>query len=134
MNIENNDLSQQPEIPAGLTNIAGLDASLPWTMGMVGLVKWLSWETDNITGKSKKALIEQAIRETLAYPGVSGGDAQKIYRAVEKNLQEERHAGKVKEKYAQYHTRKNIDPYEAQRRPAFLRSGCRDDAVTGDGP
>lgn len=47
--------------PYPFEEIKNLENFWPWTMSIAGLIKWLSWETDNILGISKTKLIKQAI-------------------------------------------------------------------------
>jgi hypothetical protein len=47
-----------------LVNI-DLRENTPWTMGMAGLVKWLTWETENILGVSKTTLKRKIIDEVI---------------------------------------------------------------------
>jgi hypothetical protein len=48
-----------------LKEVGTLRNPWPWTMGMAGLVKWLSWQTENILGMSKSMLINQAVLESI---------------------------------------------------------------------
>ena len=41
------------ELYPGLESVEDLSSPWPWPMGMAGLVKWLTWETENILGISQ---------------------------------------------------------------------------------
>jgi hypothetical protein len=83
---------------------------------VAGIVKWLSWETENILGISKTQLIRRAVNETLRLANGNFSDPSKIAEEVGLRLSEETRVADAQSAEARPVSNTLTSPLEAQRR------------------
>ena len=110
-----------------LTKIKHLKEQLPWTMGLAGLVRLVTWESKNVLGVSKNEMVEKIIGWVLEFQGerdeeTAPPNEKEIFEYCKKRMDAEMAQSEVDKIYAEKITQdeeKNkllIDPTEAQRR------------------
>ncbi len=110
-----------------LTKINHLKEQLPWTMGLAGLARLVTWETKNVLGVSKSEFVEKIIDWVLQFQNESTDEHDRTSKSRLKEFcknqaKSEIEKSEVKEIYQKKITRdseKNkllISPMEAQRR------------------
>ena len=104
-----------------LTKINHLKEQLPWTMGLAGLARLVTWETKNVLGVSKNELVEKIIGWVLEFQGERDEETgppneKEILEYCKKRMDGEKANSEVDELYAEKKNGLLISPMEAQRR------------------
>jgi hypothetical protein len=104
-----------------LTKINHLKEQLPWTMGLAGLARLVTWETKNVLGVSKNELVEKIIGWVLEFQGewneeTGPPNEKEILEYCKKRMDAEKANSEVDEIYAEKKNGLLISPMEAQRR------------------
>ena len=104
-----------------LTKINHLKEQLPWTMGLAGLARLVTWETKNVLGVSKNELVEKIIGWVLEFQGERNEETgppneKEILEYCKKRMDGEKANSEVDELYAEKKNGLLISPMEAQRR------------------
>ena len=110
-----------------LTKINHLKEQLPWTMGLAGLARLVTWETKNVLGVSKNELVEKIIGWVLEFQGERNEETgppneKEILEYCKKRMDAEMAKSEVDKIYAEKITKDDstnkllIKPMEAQRR------------------
>jgi|GEM_PF-1641514 len=97
-----------------------LHRAAPWCDGLVGLVKWLVWHTENVTGKSKNATYKQVITESLKQLELDESEQARLLKAFDAIVKGEVKDTTPENKYDSYRTEKFIHPFEATRRIRYF--------------
>ena len=95
--------------PLPLVEVEHLSRPWSWTMGLAGLVKWLSWQTSNILGMSKTQLVNYAIKETLEFCNDSCTDRKEAVTAVRRKLKD--YKNWITPPWVQYNLRIHAEDY-----------------------
>ena len=104
-----------------LTKIEHLKEQLPWTMGLAGLARLVTWETKNVLGVSKNEMVEKIIGWALDFQSERSDEMgsptkKEIFEYCKKRMDAEKASSEVDEIYAEKKNGLLISPMEAQRR------------------
>ncbi|MCB9639709.1 MAG: hypothetical protein H6727_12520 [Myxococcales bacterium] len=110
---------ESPKHP-GLTNIEDMKRPHPWGMGLVGLIKWLAWQTDGILGKTKTSIAKQAIQTACTLLGADEKQTKQALDTFDTQYKKELVDSVPASRYANYANNLYVHPFEATRRLRYF--------------